>query len=268
MPPKTRAADLASKLDPTALEQSGLDPQQAKKEIDATVKQATAQAQTAPPPSTSSSSSSPPTSSPSATPSNSTAPPSTQNTPPPRQDSPQKPEPWKLDPTYLEQTGLDPQQVKREVETAVRQATASQNKNTSASNQPAGNGNTNQSAGGSQSNSSSPANTGLVPVDYLLAGAPGSPGVSSSGAGGNYRGHRRGSLSVLLSSQSNSSSPANTGLVPVDYLLDQRNPANVVNQLLDAYAHLKSQLDQTVSKYSDVLQYSDGKIDMSEELKE
>jgi len=57
-------------------------------------------------------------------------------------------------------------------------------------------------------------------------------------------------------------------LVPVDYLLDQRNPVNIVNRLSAAYAGLKEELEKTVVEFSDVLQYSGGKIDMSKELKE
>ena len=60
--------------------------------------------------------------------------------------------------------------------------------------------------------------------------------------------------------------PPGVGAVSPDYLLDQRNPENIVNRLTTAYVHLKSQLDQTVSKYGDVLGYSGNSITMSPQL--
>jgi len=61
-------------------------------------------------------------------------------------------------------------------------------------------------------------------------------------------------------------SPGYTAPISPDYLLDQRNPENIVNRLSAAYGDLKNRLDQTVSSYSDVLTYSDSGITMSPQL--
>jgi hypothetical protein len=75
-------------------------------------------------------------------------------------------------------------------------------------------------------------------------------------------------LTKLSDSSASSQPPAGVGAVSPDYLLDQRNPVNIVNRLSDAYTHFKEELEQAVSRYSDVLQASGGAIDMSKELKE
>jgi len=263
-------------LDPTYLEQSGLDPQQLQKEIDAAVKQATAQTQIAPPPSTSSSPAapSPPTSSPSAAPSYSyNAPPDA--APPPQtsdKPAPQKPEPWKLDPTYLEQSGLDPQQLVKRIEAAVRSVMPPAPPPTSKSQQT--------SAGRRPSildiiskldpTTADPSTVqNVLDVSKMLQLTLWTSGGQPTG--GSDRDYTKG-WGLLGSPQSvgqqSNVGGARVGAVPADYLLDQRNPVNVVSRLSDAYASLKEELEKTVSKFSDVLQFSGGGIDVSKELKE
>ncbi len=119
MSTKTRAAELASKLDPTAREQSGLDPQQLHKKIEAEIKKSTTQ--------TTSVSPSPPP----------PPPPSPPQPPPSRNSSPSPSTPplpesaktraaelaSKLDPTALEQSGLDPQQLHKKIEAEIKKST-------------------------------------------------------------------------------------------------------------------------------------------------
>jgi len=94
--------------------------------------------------------------------------------------------PGKLDPTYLEQTGLDSKQVQKEVEAAVKQAVAQAQSTTSATG-------TSSSAGSSQpsTGSSSSSSSGYRPADYLLnqqsassAASPSSGSSSSSSSAG------------------------------------------------------------------------------------
>ena len=272
-------------LDPTALEQSGLDPQQIQKEIDAAVRQAVSQAQntSSSAPGTSVSQTQNTSASPSSSPPpsysvSSTATPSRTNP----QVSPKRQNLGAQDPTYLGQTGLDPQQVAKQVEAAVRSAVqplttaSSQSGSSPAARRPSildiisrlDTAAADQSLVDNFYNimkniqltvwtSGGPPSGGSKTDDRDYAKGRGLWGSSSppSGAPGTSAGQ-----------DGSSQSPRFTAPISPDYLLDQRNPVNVVNRLSDAYASLKSQLEQTVSKYGDVLQYSGDKIDISPQL--
>ena len=300
MAPRTRAAEHASKLDPTALEQSGLDPQQVRKEIEAAVRQATAQTQNT--------SSSPPSAS--ATSSPRSPEPSTTSA---DGSSTRRPGPWNLDTTYLEQTGLDPEQVRREIEAAVRQTRSSSSAPSQAGNaQPSGDSKRKPSVVDavrsldpavadpsavenyyktleniqlSEWKSGGPPRQDApqphIPADYLLRDPPDfSKSLDTSAL---VRALRKLSdeppptphipidylldqkmLNQRMSPPSTTSAPH----IPIDYLLDQRNLVNVVNRLSVAFDTLKNQLESVISQYSDVLSYdpNTGRIDANPRL--
>jgi len=267
-------------LDPTYLEQTGLDPQQLwKQAAERNAAQATGQPANSASPSTPSFN--PPTSSPSPPPNESA---STGNS------SGGRPEFWSLDPTYLEQTGLDPQHVKREIETAVRQSSASRTRGASSSPPPNRNATT---TGGSTARRPEPwrldytylERTGLDQeyvkreIDAAVRqtasrklAVPSAPSETQTSLPDLSRMLDVSALAVFRRSSTSGGSKtdgqqtANAGAVPADYLLDQRNPINVVDRLKTAFDHLKSQLEQTVSKYGDVLQHSGGAVTMSPQL--
>ena len=265
------------KLDPTYLEQTGLDPQQLQKEIDAAVKQAVSQAQSTSSSAPAASSQLSPSSAAPSTPSYNVV----QDAAAAQTSNKPKPDPWKLDPTYLEQAGLDPQQVRKEIDTAVRQAVSTPSASAS--------------AGGSPQPGSPARRPSILDIIYMLDPAAADPsavdsfyntmknlqltlwtsGGQPSGGGtptgggqpSSGRDYTKGRGLWGASGQpSGGSTPSGIGIIPVDYLLDQRNPENVVNRLSTAYEHLRKELDQTVSKYSDVLAYSGGRIGMSPQL--
>ena len=178
-----------------------------------------------------------------------------------------------LDPTYLEQTGLDPQQVWKSINTETKRQTSQQQprQNQPQAPQPPPRSQPQSNSAKDLASKLDPTaiwnnNTNVEDVYRQMKAnqlrawtSGGSPGSTGGGSG-----------STRSPGQPNISPPPppSEKLIPVDYLLGPRNPENMLKNLQIAIQQYQEQLNKTIEKHANVVKLSGNKVDMSDKLKE
>jgi len=236
VPPKNRAMQGAEQLDPTALEQSGADPQQVVQQIHAEAKQERQNISSSAPVTSSISSSA------STAPSNNMSTSVSSN----NRRTTTADRVRHLDYTATEQSGADVQQSHKQIHAEVkqeRQKTSPVNNSQSSPPRPP------------------PKYTQLDPTYLEQSGVDVQQVVKQIHAEVKQERQRLSSSNYSTSPPGGSpGSDINKYPISPDYLLDQRNPVNVVQNALKA-------LNQIVQENQDVLSVTDGRIDPSPDLK-